>query len=132
MYDQDYFDESYNECRRFLSLDIKKYILNKNKHFKEDDLSREESSKVIPILEIIEDAIDMNDEALFYCEHTAEMYTINKVCIKDEDRFRNKALKKLKEMFADFKLLEKGQKFTCSTNFIFSDKENEKLEVKVA
>lgn len=103
------------ENQTILMKHIVGYVLNKNKKYKDCD------SLSFSLQEIVRSSIDMNDDALFYCLHNAEMYAKG-IVYKTERRDFNKAIKSLKKMFKDFKIINNGTAYQCSTNFIMLHK----------
>lgn len=104
-------EEEYCSENQFLLMrEVVAYVLNKNKKYKKNKY-------FIPLEEIVRAAIDMNDDALFYCLHNAEMYAKD-IVYKTEKRDYKKALFSLKKMFNDFKITNNGGAYHCSTNFI--------------
>ncbi|NBL00803.1 MAG: hypothetical protein EOM50_22965 [Erysipelotrichia bacterium] len=99
------------ENQNILTKRIVGYVLNKNKKYKDINLLG------FSLYDIVRSAIDINDDAQFYCLHNAEMYAKD-IIYKTEERDFKKALKSLKEMFKDFKIINNGEAYSCSTKFI--------------
>jgi len=87
--------------------DIMGYILNKNKKYKEA------RNFTIPLYNIIAGAIDICTTAHYYCLSRVNDNKKFELRPYSEKEYK-KGIKELKELFKDFKIIENGNKFSCS------------------